>query len=251
MARKRQGSIFGTRSPQMAGFQNPLVSGEDAVALGLKSVIPIAELIGNTRRNRALRKKLPTKFTRVDLGAPAVRDMARPSFAPRYRAPAGSSLAEHIGGQKFTDAYQNSQEANFEMQNEMQKRQQEAQNIGIQNQEEMVNAEIANKEAVFNKQIDLMDYQRGLNRRDIALNALNYYLATDPNQLIQSKHQRGLARANYIIQNSELFGGEGSPQYNEALNMISYGNAPVAPAKKENSRSGGKLKTRFSYGKRG
>ena len=131
------GRAFGTRAPQSAGFRNPLLTGEDIAAEALKSVIPISELIGSKNRLRDLRKRLPTKFSRVNLTAPVVRDMVRPSFAPRARAPLGSSLAERTAGQKFGDAFQTAQENQFEAQNELQKRQQEGQNIGILNQEEM------------------------------------------------------------------------------------------------------------------
>lgn len=250
--------LFRTRQPQKRSneFNNPLVTGEDAAALGLKSAIPIYELLKSGADARRLRKKLPTKFSRVNLGSPVVRDMARPSFALPQRGPAGSSLAEVVAGQKFGAAYQNAQEANFEMQNEGQKRQQEAANIATGNQEEMTNVQIANQEAQLNAQMDMTDYNRSLNRRDVALNALNYYLATDPNQLIQSKDMKRTGRDNFIVQNQHLFSKK---QYKDALSRVHSVPPTELTAKeqeeretaveKSSRRSGGKMKTRFSYGK--
>lgn len=252
--------VFRNRQPQKRSneFVNPLVSGEDAAAVGLKSAIPIYELIKSGADARRLRKKLPTKFSRVTLGSPVVRDMARPSFALPQRGPAGSSLAEVVAGQKFGAAYQNAQEANFEMQNEAQKRQQEAANIGIDNQENLTNVQIANQEAQLNSQIDMQDYNRALNRRDVALNALNYYLATDPNQFIQGKDMRRTGRDNFIVQNQHLFTEE---EYKDALSRVrsvppteltaeEQEERETAVEKSSRGRSGRKLKTRFSYGSR-
>jgi len=246
-----KGGLFGTRKPKDAEFRNPLVSGEDALALGLKSVIPIAELIGSNKRLRNLRKKLPTKFSRANLNAPVVRDMARPSFAPRTRAPLGSSLAERTAGQKFGDAYQNAQEANFEIQNEMQKRQQEARNFGVMNQEELTNVQIANQEAQLNAGVNRMDYQHALGRRDVALNALNYYLATDPNQLIQSKHMRGLGRANYIIEHPDDFSEKELANADRMIRSVAPTNTTPKQheAREATTRNGRKLKTKFGYGR--
>jgi len=248
-----KGGLFGTRKPRDAeseDFKNPLISGEDATALALKSAIPIAELIGSKRRIDKFRNKR-TKFTRVDLTAPVVRDLARPSFAPRTRAPLGSSLAERTAGQKFSDAYQNAQETNFEMQNEMQKRQQEAANIGILNQENMTNAQIANQEAQLNANVDMLGYKHSLGRRDIALNALNYYLATDPNQLIQGKHMKQIGRDNYIVQHPDDFSEEEvAASKSRILSVAPTETTAKTQAEREPvTRNGRKLKTKFNYGR--
>lgn len=229
-----------TITPQAESMDAPLLTGGDVAALGARYAIPIAELITSARRRRKFVNK-PTKFSRVNLGTPVVRDMTRPSFALPTRAPAGSSLAEVVGGQKFADAFQKSQETQFEMQNEMQKRQQEAANIGIENQEEMMNAQIANQEAQFNRQVDLRLLGSDLTRKHRALDTLTSYLSNDPGQVIASQQARTLDRANTIATNRSAVDADGNPLYSPE--EIQWAEKTIMGA-----RYGRKMKTRFSHG---
>ena len=228
MARTRR-----TIAPRFSstGIEEPFLTGEDAATLALKNIIPVTELISSSRDVRRKRKQLPTKFTRAELGTLPVRDLPRPSFALPARVPQGSSLAERVAGQKFGDAFQTAKEKEFEIQNEIQKRNQEAQNLGITNQEELINTQIANQEAGFNTQLLFRDFANDLRRRQTALEAVNFGLSTDPSQLVQSKDIRELDRANVIATNPDQF----TPEQVEEARKIILGTR----------RSGGK--TKFSY----
>lgn len=221
------------------GIEEPFLTGGDAATLALKNIIPVTELISSSLDVRRKRKQLPTKFSRAELGTLPARDLPRPSFALPARVPQGSSLAERVAGQKFGDAFQTAQETQFETQNELQKREQEARNLGITNQEELINTQIANREAAFNTQLLLRDFASDLGRRQTALEAVNVGLATDPSQLIQSQDIREMDRANAIVSNPDAIDANGkrlfSPEEVEAAQKLILGTR----------RSGGK--TKFSY----
>ena len=221
-----------TKPPKFSGTnQDPFLTGEDAIALGLKYTVPVAELISSAGNIKRKRKRLPTKFTKVNLDTLPVKDLPEQSFALPFRPPSGSSLAERVGGQKFSDAFQTAQEENFNTQNVLQKRQQEQQNLGIENQEEMINAQIANQEEGLNTRLKFQDFAHDLGRRDQAISAINYGLATDPNQVIQSQDIRATDRMNTILTNPDQFTQE---EIDEAKRRF-FG------------RFGGKKRTKFSY----
>ena len=116
----------------------------------------------------------------------------------------------------------------------------------------MINAQIANQEAQLNTNVNMLDYRHNIGRRDIALNALNYYLATDPNQLIQSKNMRQLGRWNWIVQNPKKASAKELAEAKAGLQNVTPTNttAKQEAARTPNSeRNGGKLKTKFSYGR--
>ncbi len=222
-----------------SGIEEPFLTGGDAATLALKNIIPVAELISSSRDVNRKRKQLPTRFSRAELGTLPVRDLPQQSFALPARVPQGSSLAERVAGQKFGDAFQSAQEREFETRNELQKREQEARNIGIENQEELINTQIANQEASFNTQLKFRDFANDLNRRQTALEAVNFGLSTDPSQLTQSKDIREMERANAIVTNPDAIDAKGkrlfSPEEVAAAQKLILGTR----------RSGGK--TKFSY----
>lgn len=236
MARTRR-----TISPRFSstGIEEPFLTGGDAATLALKNIIPVTELISSSLDVRRKRKQLPTKFARAELGTLPIRDLPRPSFALPARVPLGSSLAERVAGQKYSDAFQTARESEFEIQNEIQKRNQEARNIGITNQEELINTQIANREAAFNTQVLFRDFANDLRRRQTALEAVNFGLSTDPNQLIQSQDTRETERMNIILQNIGTVDDNNDPIFTSE---------EIKEAKRrffETKRSGGR--TKFSY----
>lgn len=213
-------------------FSSPLFTGEDAVALGAKYAIPIAELVNSSISAAKKRKNLPTRFMNVDLQGVPVKDMVRPSFAPRYRPNMGSSLAERMGSQKMGDAFQTAQENQFEMQNEQMKRNQEYQNAQIENQESIFNAEQQARGEYLNKNMLFSDYMRDRINRDAALDYINIGLADDPRQIFSSKKLKDQDKARFMLTNPEQFEGiEGA---------LDWARKTISPFRK-----GGK--TKFSY----
>lgn len=219
-----------TNKPQTR-FSSPFLTGEDAFALGAKYTIPITELISSAVSVAKRRKNLPTRFSRVDLQGVPVRDMTRPSFAPRYRQNQGSSLAERVGSQKFSDAFQTSQENQFEIQNEQMRRNQEYQNANIENQEEMMNAQLGAREEMINANMRFNDYMFDRQRKQSALNVLNQGLRTDPTQIFASKEMRDQTKAQWMLRYPEKFSAE----------ELQWAESVITPVK----RKGGK--TKFSY----
>lgn len=106
----------------------------------LKYIVPAARMLGNERALRTLRKQSKLKFDPVSLYHGAVRDMPTPNAVPRYRPAAGSSLAEYISGQKYTDAAQRSEQNQYQYNNALSKLDQEGRIRESRNQEILGNA---------------------------------------------------------------------------------------------------------------
>ena len=129
----------------------------DAISFIARYGIPLSSYITNAKRLRDLEKsgRLNFRFRPAEFMRGVVSDIPRPNLAPRYRLPSGSSLAEEVGGQRFADAQQRSNEAQFEMQNQLSKRQQESDILNRANAEEQYNNQLLNTTGFYNTQAAL------------------------------------------------------------------------------------------------
>jgi hypothetical protein len=238
-----------TIAPKDKSYGASYLGQGDPLALLAKYALPVGETIAGAANARKKFDRIPTRFSRVRLSAAPIIDMQRPSFATPVRHTMGSSLAEHIGGQKFADAFQTAQGAQFDMQNQLSKIQQMQQNVGTANQQAMTNAEIDARETAMNAELGYRDYAYEKSRRDAGLNEIYRGLASDPTQIMANKSGSDLRKAAFFVQNPDsLPPNEKEKALNWAHTVLGFGSYgglvtdPLGIQPKEENRMGGKLK---------
>ena len=213
-------------------------------AQSLKYVVPAARLLSNDRKINDLRTKSQLNLDKVQLFHGTVRDLQRPNFGMRYRDPAGSSLQELIGGQKFADAQQRDAEREWQMQNSTSRIQQQQQINQIANQEALTNAQITNAGKQYNANIANNErFMRMNNQEELEL-GLTETAQNDINQKNYLDATKEASAAGDILR----YGQPGTPEYNSALQyymgVVNRNKAQTFP-----KEFGGKLKrkTKLSY----
>lgn len=230
--------------PPKYRFQTKGLSGgesTDWVNLGgqaLKYIVPAARLLGNEKALRGLRRDSKLSFDPVSLYHGAVRDMPRPNFTPRSRPAPGSSLAEYVAGQKFSDAQARAMGADFEMQNAASRLQQEGAIRNSRNQEILLNSNLQATARQFNAQNAQNEKLMRMGQQEELELGLTETALNDLSQ----KNYLDAAKKASAAANVLRYGNPGSPEYQKALKyyMDTIGEMNM----------GGKLKrkTKLSYG---
>lgn len=213
-------------------------------AQSLKYLVPAARLISNERKLKDLRSKSQLNLEKVQLMHGTVKDLQKPNFALRYRDPAGSSLAEMVGGQKFGDAQQREAERDWELQNSTSRIQQQQGINASKNQEASINNQITNAGKQFNANMANQErFARMANQEELEL-GLTETALNDVNQKNYLDATQEASTAADILR----YGQPGSDEYKKAqeyyMNVV--GRNKAESGRKEPNRKL-KRKTKLSY----
>lgn len=240
--------VFETKQPGTGdGTRSGNKGNVDLVNVGaqsLKYLVPTARLLSNEKHLKDLRSKSQLNLDKVHMMYGKVQDLQRPNFAMRYRDPAGSSLQELIGGQKFDDAQQRQAERDWQLQNSTSRiQQQQAVNQNM-NQENSINTQITNAGKQYNTNIANNErFMRMGNQEELEL-GLTETALNDVNQKNYLDATKEASAAADILR----YGQPGTDEYNQAQKYymgVVGRNKSQTPIKE----FGGKLKrkTKLSY----
>lgn len=216
----------------------------NTVGNSMRYIVPLSRLLGNNRRMKQLEKD--SKFTpsKVSLLHGVESGLPRPNFGLRYREPMGSSLSEHVAGQKFADAQQREAERAFNIQDALTRREQRSGIRASKNQETIMNTELENRAKAFNAQNANYERLLRMGQQDELMLGLTETLTNDLTQRNYLKASEKASAAANILRTAT----PGTDIYNKALKYYMDILDEERSGKKAN---GGKIKTKtkFSNGK--